>query len=241
MLRPRLGLSGLAQTDPAHIAGRPLSGGAGGGADPYAPQASPDSETRLDGNQVVLEEQMSKMTEARMDYEAAIDFYQQSMNLISIAARAPRQEQLKRGASPWPTRQPRTSPPPSRSQPPRSAPSRRACASSRKTSPTPTAAPRRRAPTPISARVPVFEPQMTDQGGRGVHLARVQPDTSTFHTEYQPGAPGADAKGYVKMPNVDPLTEAMDMKEAQRAYDANLNMIETARAMQMRTLDIIKK
>jgi flagellar basal-body rod protein FlgC len=43
------------------------------------------------------------------------------------------------------------------------------------------------------------------------------------------------------MPNVDPLTEAMDMKEAQRAYDANLNMIEASRSMQMRTLDIIKK
>ena len=43
------------------------------------------------------------------------------------------------------------------------------------------------------------------------------------------------------MPNVDPLTEAMDMKAASRAYDANLNMIESARAMQMRTLDIIKK
>ena len=88
MLRPRLGLSGLARTDPAHIAGRP-AGSSGGTADPYRAQAAPDSETRLDGNQVVLEEQMSKMTEARIDYEAAIDFYQQSMNLISMAARAP--------------------------------------------------------------------------------------------------------------------------------------------------------
>ncbi len=86
-LRPRLGLSGLARTDPAHIAGRPSASSAI--ADPYSPQATPDSETRLDGNQVVLEEQMSKMTEARIDYEAAIDFYQQSMNLISMAARAP--------------------------------------------------------------------------------------------------------------------------------------------------------
>ena len=94
---------------------------------------------------------------------------------------------------------------------------------------------------PYQRQMPVFEPQMTDEGGRGVHLARVQPDSTAFHTEYNPSAPGADAKGFVKMPNVDPLTEAMDMKEAQRAYDANLNMIETARAMQMRTLDIIKK
>ena len=94
---------------------------------------------------------------------------------------------------------------------------------------------------PYQRQMPVFEPQMTDSGGRGVHMARVQADSTAFHTEYIPSAPGADAKGMVKMPNVDALTEAMDMKEAQRAYDANLNMIESARAMQMRTLDLIKK
>ena len=43
------------------------------------------------------------------------------------------------------------------------------------------------------------------------------------------------------MPNVDPLTEALDMREAQRAYEANLNVIETARTMQSRTLDILKR
>jgi flagellar basal-body rod protein FlgC len=94
---------------------------------------------------------------------------------------------------------------------------------------------------PYQRQVPVFEPHMLDEGGKGVRLARVQPDGAAFKSEYNPSAPGADAKGYVKMPNVDPLTEAMDMKEAQRAYDANLNMIEASRSMQMRTLDIIKK
>ena len=94
---------------------------------------------------------------------------------------------------------------------------------------------------PYQRQMPIFEPHMTPEGGRGVHMARIQPDSTAFHTEYNPSAPGADAKGLVKMPNVDPLTEAMDMKEAQRAYDANLNMIESARAMQMRTLDLIKK
>ncbi len=94
---------------------------------------------------------------------------------------------------------------------------------------------------PYQRQMPVFEPQMTEEGGRGGHRPRGHPDATAFHTEYNPSAPGADAKGFVKMPNVDPLTEAMDMKEAQRAYDANLNMIESARAMQMRTLDLIKK
>jgi len=48
-----------------------------------------DSETTLDGNSVVLEEEMMKMSEARMDYDAAIGFYQKSMNLLRMAARAP--------------------------------------------------------------------------------------------------------------------------------------------------------
>ena len=85
-LRPRIGLAGLERTSPMHIVGKPLSTG---GADPFKAEAAPDSETRLDGNQVVLEEQMSKMTEARIDYEAALDFYQQSLNLITTAAHAP--------------------------------------------------------------------------------------------------------------------------------------------------------
>ena len=93
---------------------------------------------------------------------------------------------------------------------------------------------------PYRRQVPVFEPKMVD-GGEGVRLARVQPDTSDFKTEYDPGHPGADATGYVKLPNVDPLIEALDMREAQRAYEANLNVIETARSMEMRTLDLLKK
>ena len=50
---------------------------------------APDSETTLDGNSVVLEEEMLKMTEARMSYDAAIGFYQKSLNMIRLAARAP--------------------------------------------------------------------------------------------------------------------------------------------------------
>lgn len=50
---------------------------------------APDSEARLDGNQVVLEEQMMKMTEARMDYDAAVSLYQQSLGLLRLAARRP--------------------------------------------------------------------------------------------------------------------------------------------------------
>jgi flagellar basal-body rod protein FlgC len=93
---------------------------------------------------------------------------------------------------------------------------------------------------PYRRQVPVFQPTKV-QGAEGVQMLRVDPDQTEFKTEYDPGNPAADAKGYVKMPNVNTLVEALDMKEAQRAYEANLNVIETARSMQSRTLDILKK
>ncbi|WP_297509377.1 flagellar basal body rod protein FlgC [uncultured Caulobacter sp.] len=93
---------------------------------------------------------------------------------------------------------------------------------------------------PYRRQVPVFQPTKV-QGAEGVQMLRVDPDKSDFKTEYDPGNPAADAKGYVKLPNVNAMVEALDMKEAQRAYEANLNVIETARAMESRTLDILKK
>ena len=95
---------------------------------------------------------------------------------------------------------------------------------------------------PYRRRVPVFEPDTkVAAGADGVKIAQVRDDMRDFRTTYDPGHPAADEKGYVKLPNVDPLVEALDMREAQRAYEANLNMIETTRAMEMRTLDLLKK
>lgn len=93
---------------------------------------------------------------------------------------------------------------------------------------------------PYRRQAPVFEPAKV-AGAKGVRMSKVEPDQTEFRQEYDPGHPSADAKGYVKLPNVNTLVEAMDMREAQRAYEANLNVIETARAMQMRTLDLLKK
>ena len=93
---------------------------------------------------------------------------------------------------------------------------------------------------PYRRQAPVFEPTKV-AGAQGVRMARVEPDSSDFRTEYEPGHPSADAQGYVKLPNVDSLVEALDMREAQRAYEANLNVIETSRAMDARTLDLLKK
>jgi len=89
---------------------------------------------------------------------------------------------------------------------------------------------------PYRRQTPVFQARNVD-GATGVVLAEVRPDQSDFRMDYDPSHPAANAEGYVQRPNVD----TMDMREAQRAYEANLNVIETARNMDSRTLDIIKK
>ena len=73
-----------------------------------------------------------------------------------------------------------------------------------------------------------------------VELGRVRPDQSAFKTRFDPGNPAADAAGNVKLPNVDPIIETMDMREAQRSYEANLNLITATRRMISRTLDILR-
>ncbi|HEX3916283.1 MAG TPA: flagellar basal body rod protein FlgC [Caulobacteraceae bacterium] len=94
---------------------------------------------------------------------------------------------------------------------------------------------------PYQRQVPVFTPTNVAGGGKGVTMSRVVPDQTPFGSEYSPGHPGADANGYVKLPNVNPLMEALDMQEAQRAYQANLSVIESANAMDEATLSLIKK
>jgi flagellar basal-body rod protein FlgC len=95
---------------------------------------------------------------------------------------------------------------------------------------------------PYRRQTPIFEPVKVGRGGaQGVTMAGVRPDQSAFRVEHDPGHPAADADGYVKLPNVNSLVEALDMKEAQRAYEANLNVIETARAMEQRTIDLLKR
>ncbi len=93
---------------------------------------------------------------------------------------------------------------------------------------------------PYRRQIPVFQAREID-GATGVTLAEVRPDQGDFKMEYDPSHPAANADGYVLKPNVDTLVEAMDMREAQRAYEANLNVIETARSMDQRTLDLLKR
>jgi flagellar basal-body rod protein FlgC len=73
-----------------------------------------------------------------------------------------------------------------------------------------------------------------------VELGRIQPDRTDFATRLEPGHPAADEKGHVKYPNVNSLIESVDMREAQRSYEANINVIGATRRMIARTLDLLR-
>ncbi len=77
----------------------------------------------------------------------------------------------------------------------------------------------------------------------GVHMvsvAGISKDQTEFTKRFEPGHPGADREGYVKIPNVNAMIEMMDMREAQRSYRANIKVIEAAKRMMMRTIDMLK-
>jgi flagellar basal-body rod protein FlgC len=94
---------------------------------------------------------------------------------------------------------------------------------------------------PYRRQIPVFTPVTLPGGVQGVAMTQVAPDPRPFPIQYQPGHPAADAKGNVKLPNVDPLMEAMDMRDAQRAYEANLNVIDTDKAMRTSLIQLLQK
>ena len=66
-------------------------------------------------------------------------------------------------------------------------------------------------------------------------------DQADFRLQYDPGNPGADKQGYVRLPNVNALVEMMDMRDAQRSYEANMQVMEGARAMLTRTIDLLRR
>ena len=77
-------------------------------------------------------------------------------------------------------------------------------------------------------------------GVNTVGVSRVAQDESPFPTRFDPSNPAANEEGYVKTPNVNSFVEVMDMKEAQRSYAANLNVMETTRGMMTRTVDLLR-
>jgi len=94
---------------------------------------------------------------------------------------------------------------------------------------------------PYRRKVPTFTSTLDRAlDAKTVSLGRVKPDPSDFRVKYEPSNPVADAAGNVKYPNVNPLIEMTDMRDAQRSYEANLNIISATRRMIQRTLDILK-
>ncbi|MBR4126501.1 MAG: flagellar basal body rod protein FlgC [Alphaproteobacteria bacterium] len=77
-------------------------------------------------------------------------------------------------------------------------------------------------------------------GAELVKIGRVSRDRSPLERKYDPTHVAAGADGYVLLPNVNPLIETMDMKEAQRTYEANLNVISVSKDMMTKTLDLIR-
>ena len=77
-------------------------------------------------------------------------------------------------------------------------------------------------------------------GADVVKVNKIDVDRSEFAKKYDPKHPAADASGYVQYPNVNPLIELMDMKEAQRSYEANLNVISVSNSMLSQTVNMLK-
>jgi flagellar basal-body rod protein FlgC len=93
---------------------------------------------------------------------------------------------------------------------------------------------------PYRRRIPTFHASFdAEVGGRVVEIGRLALDQTDFIPRYEPSHPAADESGYVQYPNVNSIIETADMRQAQRSYEANLNVVTVTRQMLGRTLDIL--
>ena len=94
---------------------------------------------------------------------------------------------------------------------------------------------------PYRRKIPTFRSEVDRAlDARVIAMGRTRTDAADFRLKYEPGHPSADANGYVKFPNVNSMVEMTDMREAQRSYEANLNVIGATRRMLQRTIDILR-
>ncbi len=94
---------------------------------------------------------------------------------------------------------------------------------------------------PYRRRIVTFSTELDRSiGADVVTLGRVQPDPSGFLVRHEPGNPAANAQGDVKYPNVNTLVELTDLRDAQRSYEANLNIVTATRKMLQLTIDMLK-
>ncbi len=94
---------------------------------------------------------------------------------------------------------------------------------------------------PYTRKTVSFASELDDSLGASiVKIDRVDLDQTPFRLEHDPGHPAADENGYVKMPNVDLMVELADMREANRSYEANLQVVKQARSLINMTLDLLR-
>jgi flagellar basal-body rod protein FlgC len=94
---------------------------------------------------------------------------------------------------------------------------------------------------PYRRKIPTFKNEVDRAlDAQLVVLGRTNADPSDFRIKHEPGHPAADANGNVKYPNVNSLVEMTDLREAQRSYEANINVIGASRRMIQRTIEILK-
>lgn len=77
-------------------------------------------------------------------------------------------------------------------------------------------------------------------GVETVRVSRIGRDQGDLPSRFDPSHPAADANGYVRTPNVDSLVETMDMREAQRSYNANLSVLDITRGMLARAIESLR-
>jgi len=95
--------------------------------------------------------------------------------------------------------------------------------------------------TPYRRQIPTMTASFDRTlGATMVEAGRPTVDQSAFRQQYEPGSPQANAQGYVQLPNVDPLVEIMDMREAQRSYQADLTVMDSTKQMLVKTVDLLK-
>jgi flagellar basal-body rod protein FlgC len=94
---------------------------------------------------------------------------------------------------------------------------------------------------PYTRKVISFESEVDEAANANmVRVAAIERNRAPYRVEHMPGHPAADAQGYVRLPNVDMVVEAADMREANRSYEANLQAIKQARDMINMTLDMLR-
>src|SRR5258708_7454381 len=94
---------------------------------------------------------------------------------------------------------------------------------------------------PYRRKTVTFQNSVDQQlGAQAVRVKQIGRDASEFPQRYDPSNPAANGDGYVRLPNVNSLVEVMDMREAERSYNANLSVMQATRSMLTRTIDLLK-